>query len=193
MMESSNFRQINQIEKEIISKSLSKISPNILQILISSKNKLYISLIESNLKINYPTIYLISNESLKRLDSIELKIKIYSAGLYFGFIKKGDFYVSLEGAEFLYKQGILSEAKRVHLNNKGEKSVLYGNNILKNMVIKIPSNLEKGDLLLIFNKLNEIIAIAQSKFNSKVLEDLKPKDIMAITLSDKGIYLRENQ
>ncbi len=193
MIESTNFRQINEIEKEIISKSLSKISPKIMQILIRSKKKLYISLIESNLKTNYPTIYLISNESLNRLDLIEFKTKIYSAGLYFGFIKKGDFYFSLEGAEFLYKQGIFSEFKRLHLNIKGEKSVLYGNNILKNMVIKTPSNLQKGDFLLIFNNMNEILAIAQSKVDSIVIQHLKPNDIIAFTLNDKGIYLREKQ
>lgn len=193
MIESTNFRQINEIEKEIISKSLSKISPKIMQILIRSKKKLYISLIESNLKTNFPSIYLLSNDFLKGLDLIEVKTKIYSVGLYFGFIKKGNFYISLEGAEFLYKQGTLSDLKRLHLNNKGEKSVLYGNNILKKTVIKTPSNLQKGDFLLICNKLNEILAIAQSKVNNKNLQNLKPNEVIAFNLSDKGMYLREKQ
>ncbi len=193
MIESTNFRQINEIEKEIISKSLSKITPKIMQIFVRSKKKLYISLIESNLKTIYPTIYLIPNESLKRLDLIEFKTKIYSAGLYFGFIKKGNFYISLEGTEFLYKQGILSDLKRLHLTMEGEKSVLYGNNILKKTVIKTSSNLQKGDFLLIFNKLNEILAIAQSNVNNKNLQNLKPNDVIAFNLSDKGIYLREKQ
>jgi len=193
MIESSHFRQINEIEKEVISKSLSNISPNYLQILKRSKKKLYISIIESNLKTEYPTIYLISDEFLKIINLSVFEDKIYSAGLYFGFIKKGSFYLSLEGAEFLYRQGILSDLKRIDLNQEGEKSVLYGNNILKNMVVKAPSNLQKGDFLLIFNNLNEILAIAQSKVDNKVLQNLKPNDIIATNLSDKGIYLRKKQ
>jgi len=193
MIESSHFRQINEIEKEVISKSLSNISPNYLQILKRSKKKLYISIIESNLKTEYPTIYLVSDEFLKIINLSAFENKIYSAGLYVGFIKKGKFYLSLEGAEFLYSQGILSDLKRIDLNEEGEKSVLYGNNILKNMVVKAPSNLQKGDFLLIFNNLNEILAIAQSKVSNKVLQNLKPNDIIATNLCDKGIYLRKKQ
>jgi len=140
MIESSHFREINEIEKKIIIKSLSKLSPNLYQILVKSNKKLYISIKESNLESNYPTIYLIVNHFEKNLDLIEFKTKIYSKGLYFGFIKKADFYKSLEGAGFLYRQGIFPESKHITLNEEGEKSVLYGSNILKNMVVKIPSN-----------------------------------------------------
>lgn len=193
MIESSNFRQINEIESKIISESLFNISPNILEILKRSENKLYISIKKSNLKTNYPILYLISNIFQKNIDLLEVKDMIYSAGLYFGFLKKGNFYLSLEGAEFLYRQGIISDIKRIYVNKKGEKSILYGNNILKNMVIKTSNNLQKKDFLLVFNEMNEIIAIGQSKVESNVLQYLKPKDIIAFNLSDKGIYLREKQ
>lgn len=193
MIESSNFRQINEIEKEIIIQSLSKISPNIIQFIIRSKNMLYISLKKGNSKTNYPSIYLASNYFQEEIDLIEFNDKIYSVGLYFGFIKRGRFYVSLEGAEFLYKKGILSDIGFIYVNKKGEKSILYGNDILKDMVTKTPSNLQKGDLLIIFNDMNEILAIAQSKVERESLKQLKPKNVIAINLSDKGIYLREKQ
>ena len=152
MIESSSFRQINETEGKIIVKSISKISFNISQFLERSKKKLYISIIVSNLKPKYPIIYLISDDIMKNLNFIEVENKIYSAGLYFGFIKKGNFYLSIEGAEYLYKQGNLSDLKRINLNIDGEKSVLYGNNILKNMVAETPSNLQVGDFLLIFKE-----------------------------------------
>ena len=132
MIESSNFRQINEIEKEIIIQSLSKISLNIIQFILRSKNMLYISLKKGNSEINYPSIYLASNYFQEEIDLIEFNDKIYSVGLYFGFIKRGRFYISLEGAEFLYKKGILSDIGFIYVNKKGEKSILYGNNILKN-------------------------------------------------------------
>ena len=193
MIESSSFRQINETEGKIIVKSISKISFNISQFLERSKKILYISIIVSNLKPKYPIIYLISDDIMKNLNFIEVENKIYSAGLYFGFIKKGNFYLSLEGAEYLYKQGNLSDLKRINLNIDGEKSVLYGNNILKNMVAETPSNLQVGDFLLIFNKSNEILAIAQSKVDSKGMELLKPRDLIATNLYDKGIYIRKEQ
>ena len=193
MNDLENFRQINEIEKKIIIQSLSKISPNIFQFIIRSKNLLYISLKKGNSKSIYPSIYLTSKYFQKEIDKIEFNDKIYSVGLYFGFIKKGRFYISLEGAEFLYKKGILSDIKLIYVNKKGEKSILYGNDILKNWVTKTPLNLQKQDFLLIFNKLNEILAIAYSEVESKILQQLKPNDVVATTLNDKGFYLRKKQ
>ena len=193
MIESSNFRKINEIENKIISESLTKISPQILKFLTESKKDLYISIIESNRKTKYPRVYLVSNDFLKTIDLNRLKDKIYSINLFFGFIKKSVFYLSLEGAEFLYQQGNLLDLNRILLNEKGEKSILYGNNVLKNMIIKTSPNLEKGDFLLIFNESDEIIAIGQSKVDINTLQPLQPKDTIAINLSDKGIYLREKQ
>ena len=193
MLESINLREINQVENKIISESLSKISPQILQFLKESKKKLYISIIESKFKTDYPKIYLVTESFLKLIDFNEFKNKIYSINLYFGFIKKSIFYLSLEGAEFLYKQGNLSDLKVIHLNERGEKSILYGNNILKNMVVDPSFDLKKGDFLLVFNQSEEMLAIAKSRVDIIALKQCKSKDIIAINLSDKGIYLREKQ
>ncbi|MFX0137260.1 MAG: hypothetical protein ACFFDN_26720 [Candidatus Hodarchaeota archaeon] len=193
MTEYSNFREINEIESKIISKSLFNIFPKLFEFLKRSEQKLYISLRNLNLKTNYPTLYLISNIFRKDIDLIETKGNIYSAGLYFGFIKKGNFYLSLEGAEFLYRRGIIPGIKHICVNKKGEKSILYGNNILKSTVIKMPLNLQEKDLLLVINEMNEILAIAQSKVKSKIITQLKSEDIIALNLNDKGIYLREKQ
>ena len=61
------------------------------------------------------------------------------------------------------------------------------------MVIKTSKNLQEKDFLLVFNEMNELLAIAQFIVESNVLQYLKPKDIIALNLSDKGIYLREKQ
>ncbi|MFX0034213.1 MAG: hypothetical protein ACFE9I_01070 [Candidatus Hermodarchaeota archaeon] len=193
MIESSNFREINEIEKEIIFQTLSTISPNFSQFMIRSKNILYISFKELNSKTNYPNTFLVSNLFQENLGLIKLNSKIHSLGLYFGFFKRRRFYLSLEGAEFLYKKGMLSAIKFLYVNKKGEKSILYGNNILKNMILKIPSNIQKEDYLLIFNEIDEILALAQSKVESKNIKQLNPEDLVAFNLSDKGIYLREKQ
>ena len=187
-----SFRQINEIEKEIIITSLSNISSEFSQIIENFRALLYISIGRAVYKNQFPNIFLISKDQDKLLHSLNNN-KIISAGLYFGFIKKGNFFLSLESAEFLYKHDIFSDFKRFYVNEKGEKSILYGNNILKNMVIKPPSNLQKQDFLLVFNEIDEIIAIAQSKVENINLQQLKSNDIVAINLNDKGLYLRKKQ
>ncbi|MFX1313839.1 MAG: hypothetical protein ACFFHD_14710 [Promethearchaeota archaeon] len=187
-----NFRLINEFEADVIISSLSNISQKFTQDLEELKLDLYISLDNISSKTKFPEIYLVSKYQFSLLTSLN-NDKIVSAGLYFGFIKKGDFFLSLEGIEFLYKRNIFFDLKIINVTDKGEKSILYGNNILKNMIIKIPKNVNQRDILIVVNKFDEIIAIAQSKYHYPKIQKLRPKDIVAITLSDKGYYLRKNQ
>jgi len=192
MRDLKTFRLVNKIETTMIYDSLIKLSPNLLHFFEKNDYRLYISLNELEAESKFPSIFLISKDQLKLLRTLE-NDKIISAGLYFGFIKKGNFYLSLEGAEFLYNNNLFSDLKRIHLNDKGEKSILYGNNILKRMLFKEPFNLQKEDFLLVFNKLNEVIAIAKSIINYQNISNIEPNKIIAINLNDKGVYLRIKQ
>ncbi|MFX0004965.1 MAG: PUA domain-containing protein [Candidatus Hodarchaeota archaeon] len=174
-------------------KSLSAISSNIFSDFQDLKNSIYISIekrIETN---NFPKIYLISSELKQILKNPNIYDYINLVGLYFGFIKRGEFFLSLEGAEFLYARGLIPNLVQVHVNEGGEKSVLYGNNILKNMVVKKSYNFKENSFLIIFNKEEEIIALGRAIIDSNQIQNLKPEDLIAINLSDKGIYLREKQ
>jgi len=189
----ANFREINSFEKKIILHSLSTISPKILQILYDLQNFLCISFKENYSKNNYPVIFLIEKGQKEIVELLNDKSIVYSVGLYFGFIKRSNFYLSLEGAEFLHAKKIFPEFQQLFLNKKGEKSFLYGNNISRNMIDMIPQKVKKKDILLVLNNFNEIIGISQSQFDEKIIHTLKPKDIIAINLSDKGFYLRKTQ
>ncbi|TFG23472.1 MAG: hypothetical protein EU532_13415, partial [Promethearchaeota archaeon] len=142
---------------------------------------------------NYPNIYLIPNYWIKVIDNFIPEISIISAGVYFGFIKKSKFLLSLEGAEFLFQMQAFSDKNYIIVNNKGEKAILYGNGIIKDFISKIPENLEKGVFLLIFNQSNEIISIAQSRVNREEYSNLKSNGLVALNLVDKGNYLRLKQ
>ncbi|MHA1915687.1 MAG: hypothetical protein ACW986_12215 [Promethearchaeota archaeon] len=193
MKDSASFREINNIEKEIIKNSISKISSNLLAIFASLKDFLYVSF---NRKINdneYPTIFLLNQEHISLVDNINFKGIINEAGLYLGFIKKGNFHISLEFIEYLYRNHKVSDLKQFWVNLEGEKSILYGNNIRKDMVSKIPEGLKKNDFVLILNQLKEIIAFSRSKINDFEINDLRPKEVIAINLIDKGKYLRRKQ
>ena len=193
MKDFENFRQINHFEKEIISNSLLRLSSGLLPFFEKNEKFFYISTSKQTSHNRYPQIYLISEDLKRLLKNLISYNNICSAGLYFGFIKRGKFFISLEGAEFLYIQGLFPKSLSVHVNEMGEKSVLYGNNILKKMLTINAFNFKEKDLLLILNQSNEIIAIGQSQIEGEQIHNLTPKDLIAVNLSDKGIYLRENQ
>ena len=193
MSDLENFRQINSFEKKIILRSLSTDSSKILQTLDDLQYFFYISFQQKETKNNYPVVFLITMDQKKYLDLIKVKNLVHSVGLYFGFIKKSIFFLSLEGAEFLYENKIFSEFQQLILNKKGEKSFLYGNNISKKMLDKIPQKLKNKDFLLVLNDLNEIIGISQSQCDRQIIHTLNSEDIVAINLSDKGYYLRKKQ
>ncbi|MHA2280365.1 MAG: hypothetical protein ACXAC5_05910 [Promethearchaeota archaeon] len=193
MNDLENFRQINSFEKKIILRSLSTNLSKILQIFDDLHYFLYISFNHKETENNFPEVFLLTNDQKKILGLINVKNIILSVGLYFGFIKKDIFLLSLEGAEFLHKNKIFPEFKQLVLNKQGEKSFLYGNNVSKKMIDRIPQKLKNKDFLLVLNNLSEIIGISQSKYNNQIIPSLKSKDIVAINLSDKGYYLRKTQ
>ncbi len=193
MNEFKMFRYLNQIEKKIIKNSLTSISSNLVSNFEEFEKKLYIFIKKQTKYNNFPKIYLLSEQLVKLLKNVNIHGNISLTGLYFGFIKRGEFYLSIEGAEFLYKRGLVSDIMQLYVNKRGEKSILYGNNILKNMLIKKLYNFKEKDIVLVFNEDEEIIAISRTIVEGNQVQMLKPEDVIAITLSDKGIYLREKQ
>ena len=187
------FRAINEIERKIIFNSLSAYPINLLYTLKKLKLFLYISLSQNDSSNEFPAIFLIRESQRDLMKKFNSKVDISSAGLYSGFIKKGGFYLSLEGAELLYNSGALSEIQHIYVNKKGEKSILYGNHILRSMISEFPSKIKMNELVLVFNELKELIALGlfQIKHNSNL--DQKLKDIIALNLVDKGYYLRKNK
>ncbi|MFW9972471.1 MAG: hypothetical protein ACFFDF_19960 [Candidatus Odinarchaeota archaeon] len=187
------FRHLNQIERKIIKDSLSAISSNIVTNFKQIRNKLYIIIKKLTSRKNFPQIYLLSEELDSFLKNSNIYDNITSGGLSFGLIKRGEFFLSLEGAEFLYKRGLISDIAHLYVNKSGEKSILYGNNILKNMLLERMYSFKEKEILLVFNEEKEIIAISISTVKGSQVQNSDSEDIIAINLSDKGIYLREKQ
>lgn len=193
MKDLKRFRIINEIENKIIIDSISEISPKISSILSEIDYKLFISFKKLPSEDKFPSIYLIPNDLAKTLNRYKLENNINSAGLYFGFIKRNKFLLGLEGSEFLYKLNLFSEKYKVSLNIDGEKSVLYGNNITKKMILNISHDLKKNNLVLVFNQVNELISIANIKADYSTIQNFKPTEVIALNLVDKGYYLRKKQ
>ncbi|MHA1192085.1 MAG: hypothetical protein ACTSP9_07285 [Promethearchaeota archaeon] len=156
-------RLINNVEKSIISESLLEISSAILPFIEKFSYKFYISLNKLEEENIYPMIYLISDNQSDILNNMILIDNIISAGLYFGFLKKGRLLLSLEGTEFLHEHEMIPKSKQMIVNKKGEKSILYGNNISKKMILNMPTDLKKNDFIAVFNQNNEIISISRAR------------------------------
>jgi ribosome biogenesis protein Nip4 len=101
--------------------------------------------------------------------------------------------LSLEGAEFMYKQNLFPKNYQLVANAEGEKAILFGNPILKRNIISLPPTLKKNELLIIFNQSNEMISLALSQVDCSISQELKPNDMIAINLVDRGYYLRKKQ
>jgi len=182
-------RRINETEREIICGSIGKISNAALSELTTSSCELIIAESSSRERYFFPMIYLIPKDLFELIH--HLKSKIHSAGLYFGFIKKGKFLISLEGAIFLHERNCFTEEQQIQVNEKGEKSILYGNKVLKNMISRLPPNLKKNTFIIIFNSCNELIAIGQAQADNEIIRNLKKNGIIALNLVDRGYYLRK--
>ena len=138
-------------------------------------------------------VYLISEILRRSIEKIQNIGDINSAGLYFGFISKNAFFLSLEGAEFLLKEKLIPNHNILCVNNKGEKAILYGNQIKKEMVSQIPSDIQKNDFLFVLNGLKELIALGRSEINYSQFEFTNQEKIIARNFIDKGYYLRRKQ
>ncbi len=187
------FRLINKIEKSMINDSLLKFTSEFVSFFRKNDYKFYVSISDKQAENKFPLIYLVSYVISKILEERLKNENIHSAGIYFGFIKKGVLHISLEGAEFMRNHQILPNSIKITINVKGEKSVLYGNDVVKSFTISIPPELKRNDLLAVLNQKNEIIALARAEIDYSSFDNLKLNQKIARNLVDKGYYLRKKQ
>lgn len=190
---SREFRQINQFERKIIETSISEISLKVLSILENENKRFHILLNDHGPDSRYPLVFLVSSHLTKIIDKMTAINKIESTGLYFGMIKKGKFYLSLEGTEFLFNHDCFLDEQVIIINKSGEKAILYGNKILKRMLREIPQNLKKNNFLLFFNESHELLSIGNSLVDYNESQKIDSNGVIAHNLVDKGYYLRRKQ
>lgn len=194
---SANLRKLNQTEIKIISNTLSKISNRMISFLKKNEVHLYVLISNDESKIIYPKIFFVSSKLINTIESLAKKSNIVSIGVYLGFIKRGKFLLSIEGAEFLNEHGVIPEGYKWFVNNEGEKAIFYGNDIQKKMINLLSNRskkvLKKGELTFFFNTEKELISIGLIKSTTIDYEKLDSHEIVAQNLIDKGYYLRKDQ
>ena len=189
----NTFRLINKIEKSIINNSLLQLSSETLSYLKKNDYKFYFFINDERAESKFPLIYLVPSKNSNLLEERLKYENIISAGIYFGFIKKGLFHISLEGAEFFLDKNLIPNQFILSVTNKGEKAILYGNPIIKRIVFNIPSDLQKNTILLVLNESRKLIALARSEIDYTNYKLLNQGELVANNLIDKGYYLRRKQ
>jgi ribosome biogenesis protein Nip4 len=193
MRDLAEIRLINDVEKKIMNSSISALNPQLGDFTRQKSKNLYICLRKSYPPELYPSIFLVSDDLYVVLNKISDLNDLVAMGLYLGFIKKNYFYLSLEGVDYFYSNNLIPNNRLIVLNEGGEKSALYRNNISKGMIIRYPKDIRKDTILIAVNELNELLAIIITKVDSNSIPDLRSDDVIAQNLSDKGKYLREKQ
>jgi ribosome biogenesis protein Nip4 len=186
------FNFLNEFESDIVKKTLDEIKTNSFETI---KNNKYNFLISKFKEVNkYPEIYAIPTKILNLFKDINRKNdpKIISVGIYFGYLKRGKLILSIEAAEFLKEYNLFPKRKQIILNEKGEKSILYGNEITGEDILIIPNNIQRGDLLLVLNKEKNVLALSTALIDTDKIKSEKTQKV-ALNLVDKGYYLRRQE
>ncbi len=189
----STFRPLNKIEAEILNTSSSNIIDDIVSTISNLGYKIYFSLSPLRTEKNSPRVYLVPHDLVAKVEDFRKKSEIISSGIYFGFINKGKFFMSLEGMEFLYQRQLFGHLNKIIVTENGEKSILYGNPIKKGMILELQYSKMKTKIALVLNENDELLAMARLKKDHASFMVANKDEIVALNLIDKGYYIRREK
>ncbi|MDQ5863749.1 MAG: hypothetical protein M3263_02590 [Thermoproteota archaeon] len=111
----------------------------------------------------------------------------YSLGLVIGELRK-QFIPSMAGADLFARY---SKKNRFYIvvNEKAEKLVLYGRDIMGESIVEASDNLTENELVILLNTSFEAIAIGRTRFSGSLL--LQKGRVTVTTIADAGYYLRD--
>jgi 60S ribosome subunit biogenesis protein NIP7 len=130
----------------------------------------------------------LANEKIEELLMAGM-ISPYSLGLAIGELRK-EFIPSIAGADLFARYGKRNKFYIV-LNEKAEKLVLYGRDIMGESILEASDALAENELVILLNTSHEAIAIGRTRFSGNSL--LQKGRVTVTTLADAGYYLREER
>jgi ribosome biogenesis protein Nip4 len=116
-----------------------------------------------------------------------MQMQPYLAGLAIGELKK-QFIPSMAGADLFARHGKRNEFY-ITVNEKAEKLVLYGRDIMGDSIVETSDMLDENELVIILNGRLEAIGIGRTRFAGRSL--LQKGRVTVTTVADAGYYLRE--
>ena len=111
----------------------------------------------------------------------------YSLGLAIGELRK-EFVPTIAGADLFARYGKRNKFYVV-LNEKAEKLVLYGRDIMGESVVEASTALAENELVILLNSSFDALGIGRTRFSGNSL--LEKGRVTFTTITDAGYYLRE--
>jgi 60S ribosome subunit biogenesis protein NIP7 len=111
----------------------------------------------------------------------------YSLGLAIGELRK-EFVPTIAGADLFARYGKRNKFYVV-LNEKAEKLVLYGRDIMGEPVVEVSTALAENELVILLNSSFDALGIGRTRFSGNSLSD--KGRVTFTTITDAGYYLRE--
>lgn len=111
----------------------------------------------------------------------------YSLGLAIGELRK-EFVPTIAGADLFARYGKRNKFYVV-LNEKAEKLVLYGRDIMGESVVEASTALTENELVILLNSSFDALGIGRTRFSGNSL--LEKGRVTFTTITDAGYYLRE--
>ncbi|KAG0419603.1 60S ribosome subunit biogenesis protein NIP7 like protein [Dictyocoela roeselum] len=170
-------RELNAEEESVVTKKIETFTgPETLK-LITANSKLYLS---------EKLVLLISTDIYKKTSNIAKK-NLKSAGTIVGrFTRSHKFKIIATFLDYLAKNAL----NKVYVKNSAEMNVLYGNNVIKAHLLKIPENLNANAPVVIFNQNDVPLGFGITSRSSASLSRAERNTLAIIVQSDNGEYLR---
>ncbi len=111
----------------------------------------------------------------------------YSSGLLLGHLKK-QFVPTIAGADLFARYGSRNRFYIV-VNDRAEKLVLYGRDIMGDSIVEACDTLGENELVIVLNSSDDTIAIGRTRFAGRLL--FQKSRVTVSTVDDAGYYLRE--
>jgi len=137
------------------------------------------------------SIYLMPREAKDRFKVLMGNPGLRHFGLYLGNFKGTQFNLSMEGMSELVKAGGVS-SNWVKLNEDGEKSFLYGQDIKKEDLQAVSARGITHDrgICIVMNAMGECLGIGKLEADDHTLRRVSDTDVLVSNIVDKGMYLR---
>lgn len=180
-----DFTVASKIQLETIKQGLDHVSGDIWKELGREPFNIFV-------KKGKPTlVFLVRHEDISFIKKIENKKIIEHSGIYFGFIKEKEFFLGLEGAEFLYlnmNSKYNLNLKTISVTEQAVQSFLYGNNIRPEEFIRAPKILNRKDVIFVLGQSSVFLGIGYI-FKFKI-SDYEEERLELRNLVDYGYYIR---
>lgn len=176
-------RPLTDEETMKVFKKLSKFFGNNLLSMMTYHNEEFV------LRLQRMRVYFVRADVAVKATNVA-KEKLMSLGICIGkFTKTNTFFLRITALPLLNEFCIY----KIWLKESGQKSFLYGNNVVKRDLLKVGDNIKRGDGVLVMSMDDNPIGFGICVRSTPEMKNLNIVDTIVIHQGDIGEYLRSEQ